>query len=175
MQQTQRPSVFLHKEKQNKEKKRKLNGVNLWEAYLLQKFPVSEGGLLDEVPHSPSILAGHHHTRLPKRHCHLHCATFRVIRRPCGWVRDVRCEMLGGDVSEQTDKWLGRSKDNTTINLTASGATSSIKEDKHWLESEAFFFVCFILHSVLIMITQQTALPCVWWAKSPQHNIHPLG
>lgn len=40
--------------------------------YLLQEFSVSLRGLLDEVPHGPSLLAWHHHTCLPKCYCHLH-------------------------------------------------------------------------------------------------------
>lgn len=40
--------------------------------YLLQYFPVSLGGLLDQVPHSPSILARHNYTCLSKIDCHLH-------------------------------------------------------------------------------------------------------
>lgn len=64
------------------------NAVRLYELYLFQEFPVSEGGLLDKVPHSPPLLAGHHHTCLPKRHCHLHRGTLQCIRRPsgCGWM-----------------------------------------------------------------------------------------
>lgn len=58
------------------------NAVRLYELYLFQEFPVSEGGLLDKVPHSPPLLAGHHHTCLPKRHCHLHRGTLQFIRRP---------------------------------------------------------------------------------------------
>lgn len=50
------------------------------ESYLFQEFSVSLCGLLDEVPHSPPLLAGHHHTCLPKCHCHLHDSTLHFIQ-----------------------------------------------------------------------------------------------
>lgn len=50
------------------------------EQYLFQEFSVSLRGLVDEVPHSPPLFAGHHHTCLSKRHCHLHCDTLHFIQ-----------------------------------------------------------------------------------------------
>lgn len=94
--------VFFHNEKKNTIAKITINWVDL-SAYLLQKFSVSEGGLLDEVPHSPSILTGNHHTRLPKRNCHFHCDTLPVTRRPCGRQWCVRCRAM---VSEPIRTWL---------------------------------------------------------------------
>lgn len=46
--------------------------------YLFQEFSVSLGGLLDQVSHSPALLARHHHTCLSKRHCHLHYGTIQA-------------------------------------------------------------------------------------------------
>lgn len=54
--------------------------------YLLQEFSVSLRGLLDEVPHGPSLLAWHHHTCLPKCYCHLHdgCSPLYPRSEPSG-------------------------------------------------------------------------------------------
>lgn len=54
--------------------------MHLYEPYLFQEFSVSLCGLLDEVPHSPTLLAGHHHPCLPKCHRHLHYSTLHFIQ-----------------------------------------------------------------------------------------------
>lgn len=63
--------------------------VHLNRAHLLQELSVSLCGLLDEIPNSPPFLAGHHHTRLPKCHRHLHCGTIHFIQN-AGPVRRLK-------------------------------------------------------------------------------------
>lgn len=71
--------------------------VPLYDSYLFQQFSVSLRGLLDEVPHSPALLTGHHYTRLPKCHCHLHDSTLHFIQNAgppdvsedTGWLQNT--------------------------------------------------------------------------------------
>lgn len=49
-------------------------------AHLLQQLSVSLRGLLDELPHRPPFLAGHHHACLPERHRHLHHGAIHFIQ-----------------------------------------------------------------------------------------------
>lgn len=61
------------------------------EQYLFQEFSVSLRGLVDEVPYSPPLFAGHHHTCLSKRHCHLHrytISTSSKIQALWMWLMD---------------------------------------------------------------------------------------
>lgn len=63
-------------------------------AHLLQELSVSLCGLLDELPHRPPFLAGHHHACLPKRHRHLHYGVIHFIQN-AGPVRRLKKTLLG--------------------------------------------------------------------------------
>lgn len=81
------------------------------EEYLLQKFPVSQSSLLDQVPHSPSLLTGHHHTCLPKCDSNLHPDSVLFIQD-------------SGPLDVGYDSWIKESK-------TTPGLVMRVKGDGH--------------------------------------------
>lgn len=86
------------------------------------------------------------------------------------WEWCVRCRVLM--CPDGPRRWLGKKPRHHNHQSDHFRSRTSYQSGQTLIRKAARLVVISI--RALPMVTQLTVLPCVWLAKSPQHNVHPL-